>query len=83
MEFYNSACVWASAHPFVLSGLTMAAAHWKLVIKGLFKIKILRALAVGNPQEAHAWIADLKTEVDADIDEAVKDAAAHAPTKQS
>lgn len=73
----DSIIAWAHQYPFVLAGGSFAAAHWKWIVRLLFKVKWLRAVVVGNPTEAHTWIASLKDEVDADIDEAVADSAAH------
>ena len=79
MDYFAAANAYAHAHPYLLTAGAFALAHWKLAVKLVFKIKPLRAIVVGNPTQAHAWIADLKAEVDADIDEAVQESAEHAP----
>lgn len=78
MDYFAAANAYAHSHPYLLTAGAFALAHWKLAVKLLFKVKPLRAVVVGNPTEAHQWIADLKAEVDADIDEAVADSKAHA-----
>jgi len=82
MDYLTQFNAFVHANPYLLATATFGLAHWKWGVKLLFKIKPLRAIVVGNPQEAHQWIAELKTEVDADIDEAVQEAAAHAPAKE-
>ena len=78
MDYYSAFTAWAHAHPFVLTSAAFASAHWKLIVRAAFKIKWFRALVVGNPTEAKAWIDSLDKEVDADIDEAVAESQAHA-----
>lgn len=82
----NSLYSTLSHNPIVIFAAGMALSNAKAilhyVVLAVFKIPILRAWLVGNPQQAKAALAAFVAEVDADIDALQSSSVAAAPKPQ-